>query len=93
MTRLGILLVEPDGLATLSGQAVPAGGARMGITNLPDPHEWRRHRIDVDVAVPDSGTQTNHPKQDPSFAIPTLTLNAASSDIAIGGNVSFSLPP
>jgi hypothetical protein len=72
MTKSGILLVGPDGLATLRGQAVPAGVARMGITNIPGPHQWRHHRIDVDVAVLDRGTQTNHPKQNPSCATPHL---------------------
>ena len=57
-----VLAVEPDGTVFLCGQTVPTGVARMGVTNFPEAHmNGTDQRIDVDVAVLDSGIQTNHP--------------------------------
>ena len=57
-----VLAVEPDGRVVPCGQTVPAGILRMGITNFPVAHiNGQDNRINVDVAVLDTGIQTNHP--------------------------------
>jgi subtilisin family serine protease len=57
-----IVAVESDGRVALSAHVVPTGIARMNITNFPVAHiNGGDHRIAVDVAVIDSGIQTNHP--------------------------------
>jgi subtilisin family serine protease len=53
-----VLAVEQDGPITLCGQTVPSGIIRMGLTNFP---VWRGNPINVNVAVMDTGIQTNHP--------------------------------
>jgi len=57
-----VLAVEPDGRVVPCAQTIPAGVLRMGIPTFPLVHmDGRDHRIDVDVAVLDTGVQTNHP--------------------------------
>ena len=57
-----VLAVEPDGEFVLCSQTVPTGIVRMGITNFPVAHiNSMDNRINVDVAVLDTGIQTNHP--------------------------------
>lgn len=57
-----VLAVEPDGKAVLCDQTYGTGIVRMGVTNFPVAHiDGNDHRMDVDVAVLDSGIQTNHP--------------------------------
>jgi subtilisin len=57
-----VVAVEADGQIVPARQTVPTGVLRMGITNFPVAHiNGQDHRIDVDVAVMDTGIQTNHP--------------------------------
>src|SRR5262249_53716420 len=75
-----VIAVEPDGKVRTCSQTVPAGVLRMGITNFPVAHiDGSDHRIDVDVAVLDTGIQTNHPDlnvvQAVGFADPGLDGN------------------
>src|ERR1035438_7348597 len=57
-----VLAVEADGEIVPCAQTVPTGILRMGITNFPVAHlDGGDHRINVDVAVMDTGIQTNHP--------------------------------
>src|SRR3989442_895979 len=57
-----ILAVEADGHIVPCGKTIPAGILRMGITNFPVAHiNGQDNRINVDVAVLDTGIQTNHP--------------------------------
>jgi subtilisin family serine protease len=57
-----VLSVEADGEIVPCGQTVPTGILRMGITSFPVAHiNGQDHRINVDVAVMDTGIQTNHP--------------------------------
>jgi hypothetical protein len=51
-----VLAIEPNGKAVLAEQTIPAGLARMGLTNFPIPRiNGVDERINVDVAVLDSG--------------------------------------
>ena len=68
-----VLAVEPDGdvvldattvipAGQLTNQIVPSGILRMGLTNFPMTHlNGQDNRINVDVAVLDSGVQLDHP--------------------------------
>ncbi len=68
-----VLAVEPDGdvvldattvipAGQLTNQIVPSGILRMGLTNFPMTHlNGQDHRINVDVAVLDTGVQLDHP--------------------------------
>ena len=57
-----VLAVERDGRVQLCEQTIPTGVARMGVTNFPLARiNGLDERIDVDVAVLDTGIQTNHP--------------------------------
>ncbi len=57
-----VLSVEQDGPIMPADQTVGAGLIRMGITNFPVAHiDGGDHRINVNVAVLDTGIQTNHP--------------------------------
>ena len=57
-----VLAVEPDGQIVPCAQIVPAGIIRMGLTNFPMTRlTGTDQRINVDVAVMDTGIQTNHP--------------------------------
>jgi len=57
-----VLAVEADGRVIPCAQTVPAGVIRMGVTNFPVAHiNGQDNRINVDVAVMDTGIQTNHP--------------------------------
>jgi subtilisin family serine protease len=57
-----IRTVEPDGKIVVSTQTNGLGIIRMGLTNFPIAHiNGGDHRINVDVAVMDTGIQTNHP--------------------------------
>ena len=57
-----VLAVEADGEFILHSQTFPTGIIRMGVTNFPVAHiNGMDNRINVDVAVMDSGIQTNHP--------------------------------
>jgi subtilisin family serine protease len=57
-----VLFVEPDGHTALADQTVGLGLIRMGITNFPVAHiDGGDHRINVNVAVLDSGIQLDHP--------------------------------
>ena len=54
--------VEPDGHVVLCSQTPSTGFIRMGVTNFPEAHiNGQDNRINVDVAVLDTGIQTNHP--------------------------------
>src|SRR5436190_8355769 len=79
-----ILAVEPDGKVMLSDQTVPTGVARMNITNFPVAHiNGGDHRIDVDVAVIDSGIQTNHPDLNVVQAV-GFSIYGTNGDDALG---------
>ncbi|MGO9204397.1 MAG: S8 family serine peptidase [Limisphaerales bacterium] len=57
-----VLAVEADGEIIPCAQTVPTGVLRMGITNFPVAHiNGQDNRINVNVAVMDTGIQTNHP--------------------------------
>ena len=68
-----VLAVEPDGdvvldattvipAGQLTNQIVPSGILRMGLTNFPMTHiNGQDNRINVDVAVLDTGVQLDHP--------------------------------
>jgi subtilisin family serine protease len=57
-----VIAVEPDGKVRTCAQTNGAGIIRMGVTNFPVAHiNGQDHRIGVDVAVMDTGIQTNHP--------------------------------
>jgi subtilisin family serine protease len=57
-----VLFVEPDGHVALADQTVGTGLIRMGITNFPVAHiDGGDHRINVNVAVLDTGIQLDHP--------------------------------
>src|ERR1035438_8037481 len=57
-----VLAVERDGRVVLFSQTPSSGIIRMGVTNFPVAHiNGQDHRINVDVAVLDTGIQTNHP--------------------------------
>jgi subtilisin len=57
-----VLAVEPDGPIIPAAQTIPTGVLRMGLTNFPVAQmNGTDQRIDVDVAVMDTGIQTNHP--------------------------------
>src|SRR5665213_405586 len=68
-----VLAVEPDGdvvldattvilAGQLTNQIVPSGILRMGLTNFPITHiNGQDNRINVDVAVLDTGVQLDHP--------------------------------
>ncbi len=57
-----VLAVEPDGAVGACGQAVPSGVGRIGIPEFPEARiDQVDARIDLDVAVLDTGVQTNHP--------------------------------
>src|SRR5450756_2078993 len=57
-----VLAVEADGEIVPCAQTVPTGILRLGLTNFPVAHiNGQDHRINVDVAVMDTGIQTNHP--------------------------------
>lgn len=57
-----VLAVEPDGEIVPCAQTVPTGILRLGIANFPVAHiNGMDDRINVDVAVMDTGIQTNHP--------------------------------
>ncbi len=57
-----VLAVEPDGAVGACGQEVPPGIARIGIPEFPEARiDQMDERIDLDVAVLDTGVQTNHP--------------------------------
>jgi subtilisin len=57
-----VLAVELDGPITLCGQTNGAGITRMGLTQFPVARiNGRDERIDVDVAVIDTGIQLDHP--------------------------------
>jgi subtilisin family serine protease len=58
-----VLAVEPDGKVELLDQMVGTGVLRMGITNFPEAQVdgLDNHRINVNVAVLDTGIQMNHP--------------------------------
>lgn len=53
-----VLAVEEDGPIMPAGDIVPLGVIRMALTNFPP---WNGAPINVDVAVMDTGIQTNHP--------------------------------
>ena len=60
--RGDVLAVELDGMAELCTQTIGAGIIRMGLTNYPFARiNGMDERIDVDVAVIDTGIQANHP--------------------------------
>lgn len=57
-----VAAVESDGEIVPCGQTNSAGILRLGVTNFPVAHiNGQDHRISVDVAVLDTGIQTNHP--------------------------------
>jgi len=58
-----VLAVEPDGPVQLLDQTVGTGLLRMEITNFPEARidKMDTHRINVNVAVLDTGIQLNHP--------------------------------
>ena len=57
-----VATVEADGEIVQCGQTNSTGILRMNITNFPVAHiNGQDHRINVDVAVLDTGIQTNHP--------------------------------
>src|SRR5207249_4069561 len=57
-----VLAVEPDGKIELCEQTNSTGIIRMGLTNFPIARiNGVDERINVDVAVLDTGIQTNHP--------------------------------
>jgi subtilisin len=68
-----VLAVEPDGdvvldvttvipAGQLTNQIVPSGILRMGLTNFPMTHmNGQDNRVNVDVAVLDTGVQLDHP--------------------------------
>lgn len=57
-----IAAVSADAEVFLCSQTMPTGIARMGLTNFPVAHlNGQDHRINVDVAVLDSGIQLDHP--------------------------------
>jgi hypothetical protein len=79
-----IIAVEPDGKAVLCDQTVLTGVARMNITHFPMAHiDGGDHRIDVDVAVLDSGIQTNHPDLNVVQAI-GFTASGTNGDDTLG---------
>lgn len=79
-----ILAVEPDAIVALCDQTVPAGIVRMNLTNFPVAHiDGGDHRIAVDVAVLDSGIQTNHPDLNVVQAI-GFTASGTNGDDAYG---------
>lgn len=54
--------VGADSPVHLLGQTIPAGVLRMGMNQFPEAQiDGIDHRIDIDVAVIDTGIQTNHP--------------------------------
>jgi subtilisin len=54
--------VEPDGRVVRCSQTPSTGIIRMGVPNFPEAHiNGQDNRINVDVAVLDTGIQTNHP--------------------------------
>ena len=57
-----VVAVEHNGQIVPCAQTVPTGIIRMGLTNFPMTRlTGTDHRINVDVAVMDTGIQTNHP--------------------------------
>jgi subtilisin len=57
-----IRTIEPDGRVVLCSQTPSTGIIRMGLTNFPEAHiNGQDHRINVDVAVLDTGIQLDHP--------------------------------
>jgi subtilisin len=57
-----VLAVELDGQIAPCDQTIPSGIVRMGLTNFPMTRQTGTdQRINVDVAVMDTGIQTNHP--------------------------------
>ena len=57
-----ILDVEPDGHVVLCSQTPSTGFIRMGVSNFPVAHiNGQDNRINVDVAVLDTGIQLDHP--------------------------------
>ena len=54
--------VEPDGHVVLCSQTPSTGFVRMGVVNFPEARiNGQDNRINVNVAVLDTGIQTNHP--------------------------------
>ncbi|PWU22140.1 MAG: hypothetical protein C5B50_00130 [Verrucomicrobia bacterium] len=75
-----VLAVERDGQVRLCAQTNGTGIIRMGIPTFPVAHiNGQDHRINVDVAVLDTGIQTNHPDLNVVQAV-------GFSDPGLGGN-------
>ena len=57
-----VRFVEPDGHVTFCDQTTGAGVVRMGLTNFPVAQlNGNDERVDIGVAILDSGIDTNHP--------------------------------
>ena len=61
----GVMAVVPDTVVELAAQSVPVGVRRVGATKSPLTHidgaDLASHRVNVDVAIIDTGIQSDHP--------------------------------
>ncbi len=89
-SRIG--LVEPDGQVALCDQTNAAGIVRMGITNFPVAQiNGRDERIDVDVAVLDSGIQIDTTNL-ATNAVFNTTIHPAHPDLNVVQAAAFADP-
>ncbi len=61
----GVMAVVPDSVVELAAQSVPFGVRRVGATKSPLTHidgaDLASHRVNADVAIIDTGIQSDHP--------------------------------